>query len=318
MSKKLLNKKFLITGGAGFIGSHLAEKLAQNNRVTIFDNFRRDSLKYGMLKQNQNVRLVNGDVLKVRRLRKEIERMDCVIHLAAVAGVSSYYKNPLQTLEVDAWGTYNVLKLASELNVGQVILASSSEVYGPRASNVSEDSLTSQGPATDSRWSYGVGKLVGDHFAFAFAKMTPLKITVVRPFNVYGPRQTGEGAMQIFITRALKGKDLEIRGKGEHIRSWCFIDDFVDGVLKTIDEKKAFNQIFNIGNASEPLNVKKLAKRIIAVSNSKSKMRFVPHPFAQIMTRSPKIDKARELLNWQPKVSLDEGIKKTIEWFRDA
>ena len=243
---------------------------------------------------------------------------ELVVHLAAIAGVSSYYKNPLKTLEVDAWGTYNTLKLAAKLGVKQVIMASSSEVYGPEAKDVTEESLTAQGPATASRWSYGVGKLVGDHFGLAFAKMTRLKVTIVRPFNIYGPRQVGEGAIQIFVPLALKNKTLQVKGSGRQARAWCYIDDCVEAILKMIGNSKAYNQIFNIGNPSEPVTVKQLAERTVKLAQSKSKLEFISQPFAEINYRSPDVTKAKKMLGYQPQVSLNEGLKRTINWVRGS
>lgn len=316
MQKKLLrNKKILITGGAGFIGSFLCERLVKNNTLTVFDTLRRNALQYSPVLNHKNLHLITGDVLDQSTLSQVVKDKDVVIHLAAIAGVSSYYKNPLQTLEVDAWGTYGVLNAANEHKVNHVILFSTSEVYGPHAQDVTEKSLTVQGPATDSRWSYAVGKLIGDHFAFAFSKMKKLNITIVRPFNIYGPRQVGEGAIQIFITQALQNTPLVIRGDGTQKRAWCYIDDFIDGVCQMINNKQAYNQIFNLGNPEAFISVTDLAKLIIRLSKSTSQIEHTPHAFTDIINRSPSIKKAQQIIGYDPHVSMQRGLEQTIDWF---
>lgn len=317
MSKKQLvtNKKILITGGAGFIGSYLVENLVHDNNVTIFDNFRRNAIQY--TKFSHDVNQIEGDILDSNQLKKIIPKTDIIIHLAAIAGVSSYYNNPLKTLEVDALGTYNILKIASKENVGQVILFSSSEVYGQYASDVSEESNTVQGPATDSRWSYAVGKLVGDHFGQAFSKMTPLNVTSVRPFNVYGPRQVGEGAIQIFIKKALRNEAIEIRGSGKQIRAWCYIDDFLTAIIYMLGNKKAYNQIFNIGNPQAAINVTGLAQKIISLASSTSKIVYTKNSMTDIVKRIPDVTKAQKVFNFIPAVNLDTGLASTVNWYKE-
>jgi nucleoside-diphosphate-sugar epimerase len=322
MSKRQLVKKkgrkILITGGAGFIGSHLVERLVETDQITVFDNFRRDALSFTLSKKHPNLTLVTGNVLNAKALERTIPGHEIVVHLAAIAGVTSYERNPLLTLEVDAWGTYNILKIAAQNHIKQVILSSSSEVYGPYATQVSETALTTQGPATESRWSYGVGKLVGDHFAFAFTKMTDLPITIMRPFNIYGPRQIGEGAVQIFIKQALRNEDITINGDGKQKRAWTFIDDCVDGFISSIGNSHAFAQIFNIGNPFTMITVYELAKMVIRLAKSKSQIRMQPLKGAEIIARSPDIRKAKKLLDYNPKVSFEDGLKKTILWFRST
>ena len=320
MSKKLQspikNKKILITGGAGFIGSHLAEALVQNNRVTIFDNLRRNALQYTDIQNHKNINIVKGDVLDKKNLEDTIKGQDYVVHLAAIAGVSSYYKNPLATLEVDAWGTYNVLDISSRLGIKHVITSSTSEVYGINAKDVSETSSTVQGPATDSRWSYAVGKLVGDHFAFAFSKVKKLPVTIVRPFNVYGPRQVGEGAIQIFVKQSLEGEPLTIRGKGKQKRAWCYITDFIQAIIQIMGNPNAFGEIFNIGNDKEIVDAQQLATIIKEITQSRSVLEYMDNPFTEIEYRSPNIEKARKLLGYTPSVSLHNGLKHTIDWYK--
>lgn len=321
MSKKQLhkieNKTILITGGAGFIGSHLCEKFVENNKIVVYDNFRRNALQYTAIQSHKNLTLIQGDILdgnKVQNIFRTYS-IDCVLHLAAIAGVSSYYKNPLETLSVDVWGTYHILNFSAEYGIKHVVLFSSSEVYGVEASNATEESPTIQGPATDSRWSYSVGKLAGDHFAFAFSKIKKLPITIIRPFNIYGPRQVGEGAISNFVLSAVQNKPLIVRGNGKQRRAWCYIDDLVDGVIKIISCNNSHNEIFNLGNPREIVTVTQLAKKILHRANSKSNIMYKEHLFTDITNRSPNIKKAEALLSYRPKVMLNEGLKKTINWF---
>lgn len=320
MSKKQLtkirNKKILITGGAGFIGSSLVKEFASNYELTVLDNFRRNSLQFLPKKIIPNIHIIKGDVLDNKKLEQAIKGQDFIIHLAAIAGVSSYLENPLKTLEVDALGTYYVLKAAAKFKLKQVILLSSSEVYGTLAENVNEGSNSIQGPATESRWSYAVGKLVGDHFAFAFSRMNGLNVTILRPFNIYGPGQVGEGAMHSFILNALQNKPLLIRGDGMQTRAWCYITDFVHSITLVLDNQKAFNQIFNIGNPSAYITVKKLAELIKDYSKSDSKIQYVKPTTSEILRRRPNIQKATKILGFKPKVQLDIGIRGSIEWYR--
>ena len=309
-------KTILITGGTGFIGSHLAESLAGKYNLILFDNFRRNAFQHLGLSSKLPLELIEGDVLNIKSLRKAIKGVDIVIHLAAIAGVSSYEVNPLQTLEVDAWGTYHVLKIATEKKIKQVILFSSSEVYGPVAKDVTEESLTSQGPATESRWSYGTGKLVGDHFAFAFSKMKKLNSTIVRPFNIYGPRQVGEGAIKIFVDQALKNKNITIRGNGAQTRTWCYVTDLVDAIISMIGNPKAYNQIFNIGNPKTLTTIEELGRKIVQLTHSKSKILFKKENFVDVIYRSPDIQKARRILKFEPRTNLVNGLKSTIAWFK--
>lgn len=313
---KISQKKIVITGGAGFIGSHLAEILVDDNSVTIFDNFRRNALQYTSLQSHRNINLVRGDVLNIRQLQKVLVGNDIVIHAAAVAGVSSYYSNPLVTLEIDALGGYNVLKIASESSLKQVIIFSSSEVYGTHGGPISETTPTCQGPTTDSRWSYAVGKLTSDHFAFAFAKMTKLNITIIRPFNIFGPGQVGEGAIQQFVPQALNNQPLIVRGNGKQVRAWCYIKDFVRGVMHILGNKKAYNQIFNIGNPDNTITITDLAANIIKLTKSRSKMIMKPHQFTDIDHRVPNIDKASKILDYKPSILLNEGLLETIAWYK--
>ncbi len=313
-------KKILITGGAGFIGTALCKRLSQHNQLLVFDNKRRFTLAYFQKDLNQkNINFIEGDILDRETLKKEVLNFkpQIVIHLAAMAGVSSYYQEPLKTMEVNAIGTYNLLQIIKDLKLEQFIYFSSSEVYGHLAVGATkEDGMTGQGSLDQLRWTYSISKLAGEALTFAFAHQYKIPITSIRPFNVYGPGQLGEGAIAIFAPLALKNEPIKITGDGNQIRTWCYIDDFVDAVLLILESKKALGQIFNIGNPSGVLTIAVLAQRIIFLSHSESNLKFVPHIGEDINLRIPNIQKAKDLLGFNPKISLEEGLKQTIKWYK--
>ncbi|MFH1856957.1 MAG: NAD-dependent epimerase/dehydratase family protein [Candidatus Omnitrophota bacterium] len=312
------NKKILITGGGGFIGSHLCQALVENNKITVYDNGRRDALQYTGLQNHKNLTFVKDDILNFENLKKSVKGQDIVLHLAAIAGVSSYYKHPLKTMEVNTIGAYNALKASAETGVKLFVNFSTSEVYGPFIFNAEEEGQTHQGPATVSRWSYSVSKLTTDHFSFAFFKEKKLPIISVRPFNIYGPGQIGEGAIQIFAKRAIDGEDLVVLGDGLQIRAWCYISDFVEGVLLCLENKNAIGHIFNIGNPAATVTILELAKKIKNMFDSKSKIVFQENKFTDVRVRVPSIETAKNILGFEPKVDLEEGLEKAIEWYRSV
>ncbi|QQG47091.1 MAG: NAD-dependent epimerase/dehydratase family protein [Candidatus Woesebacteria bacterium] len=314
------NKRILITGGAGFIGSTLVRKLAANNDIVVYDNLRRDAMKY-FPKENgiSDVNFVKGDILDANLLRgvTSFFKPQIVFHLAAMAGVTDYYRQPTKTMEVNAVGTYNVLQSVKDLPIERFIYFSTSEVYGPTVFGVKEDAPTAQGELKQMRWCYGISKLAGESLVFSYSQEFKLPLTSIRPFNIYGPGQVGEGAIQIFIRKALSNLPIEVTGNGNQIRAWCYIDDLVSATLTAAQEKKALGEIFNVGNPEGTVTILSLAKIIIRLSNSKSKISFVPHKGVDIDLRVPNVQKAEEILRYQPKVDLESGLLKSIAWYRD-
>jgi UDP-glucose 4-epimerase len=219
-------------------------------------------------------------------------------------------------LTVNVLGSANVLKAASLTpTVERVVCLSSSEIYGVRATNVKESHPASILPAFDPRWSYATSKLASEAFALAYLREASLPVTVVRPFNVYGPGQFGEGAVAHFIRRALRQEPIQIRGNGRQIRAWCYVDDFVDGVLRAALTPEGVGEIFNIGNPLAVETTVGLAQRIIGRASSRSHVEFVPGG-VDVEARVPDIDRAQELLGFEPSVGLDHGIDRSITWFR--
>ena len=312
------NKKIFITGGAGFIGSTLASKLSLNNEIFLYDNLIRNTLQFTNLKENPNVRLIQGDVLDYGFLKNAMKDSDIVVHAAAVAGIDTVIKSPVTTMEVNMIGTANVLRAAFENRVkDRVVEFSTSEVFGTRAFRSKEDDDTIAGSAGEARWVYAVSKLAGEHLAYAYYSEKMLPTVTLRPFNVYGPGQTGEGAMHIFIRKALANDGIVIYGDGSQIRAWCYVDDMVAGLLRALEDPKAVGESFNIGNSKSATTIYGLAQTVCRILKSQSEIRFDPPLSADVELRIPDTKKALELLGFEAKVDLAEGIKLTAEWYRN-
>jgi nucleoside-diphosphate-sugar epimerase len=314
----LSGKKVLMTGGAGFIGTSLARRLVEDNEIVILDNLHRDSLSGTDLAQHPNLRLVQGDVLDLPLLRELTARATHVVHLAAIAGVDKVLESRVRTMRVNLIGTYNVLEAAAEAGgVERLIDFSTSEVFGTHAYKVEETHVTTQGSVGEARWTYAVSKLAGEYLAHSYFDEFGLPAVSVRPFNVYGPGQLGSGAIHHFTVRALAGDELVIHGDGSQIRAWCFVDDIVEALLAILDRDEAVGEVFNIGNPRSVVTVFDLASRIRRLIASESEIVFRPLHYTDVEMRIPNVDKARKLLAWEPRVDLDEGLARTIAWYRE-
>lgn len=313
------NKNIFITGGSGFIGSWLIDKLVSRNKIWCYDNGRRISTKAGELARHKNITMIKGDILDKARLAKSIPvKVDIVLHLAAIAGVSSYYEMPLETMKVNLIGTYNILEILKDRPIGLFIDFSTSEVYGKFAKNVSEEDDTCQGPVSDLRWSYSVSKVAAERLSHCYHHKYGLPVVSIRPFNIYGPLQVGEGAVHIFTRSAVNNEDILINGSGSQVRAWCYIEDFIDGVMSCIKNgKNAAGKVFNLGNPAGAVTTVDLARKIIGISGSNSKIRFRKNIRTDIQYRVPDISRARKILSFRPSVGLDIGLKRTIEWYRE-
>lgn len=312
------DKKILITGGAGFIGSHLVEKLIKENQIIIYDNFHRNALQYTKLRGHRNLKITKGDILDPAKLSQAIDEVDIVIHLAAIAGVESVAVSPLETLDINLMGTYNLLKTINgrSKKIEKFIFYSTSEVYGPFVYQAKEEGMTTQGKVSEQRWAYSTSKIAAEHWCYAYYKKWGLPIVILRPFNIYGERQVGEGAIHKFVEGAIRNQSLEIFGTGEQIRSWCYVEDMIQAVSLILVSPKAIGQIYNIGNPEETLTVLELAKKVIKIANSKSKIVFRKRNYPDVELRIPSIEKAKRELGFEPKTDLDEGLTKTIKWYR--
>lgn len=311
------NKTMFITGGAGFIANTLIKQYVEKNKIVVYDNFHRDTLTGSGMATHPNVTIIKGDVLDFDLLSSSMKGADIVVHAAGIAGIDTVIKDPVRTMRVNMIGTSNALEAARINEIkDRFIDFSTSEVFGSMAFRSSEDDATVAGSAGEARWTYAVSKLAGEHLAHAYYKQYKLPVVTVRPFNVYGPGQTGEGAIQIFIKRALKNEEIKIDGDGNQIRAWCFVDDFVDCLIRCIENPKAIGESFNLGNARAVITILGLAQTVCRVLKSDSKIVFEPPLSADIAMRIPNVDKTFNVLGFKAKVDLEEGILKTAEWMK--
>jgi UDP-glucose 4-epimerase len=312
----LAGETIFITGGAGFIGSTLAGKLLARSNVTVFDNFARDALSGTDYADSPNLRILRGDVLDAPALVDAMRGATRVVHCAGITGIDTVVTRPVETIRVNAIGSANVLQAATDVgSIRRVTCFSTSEVFGQVAFRSEETSPAVLGAAGEARWTYAVSKLAEEHLAYAYFKQYGLPTVSVRPFNVYGPGQVGEGAMRTFIMRALDGEDLIINGEGTQIRAWCYIDDMIEGILRTLVLDAAVGESFNIGNQRTVVSVYGLASTVIRVLESSSEIRFAPRTSADIDLRIPSIEKARDILGFEAQVDLEDGIRRTAEYF---
>ena len=309
--------RYVITGGAGFIGSHIAERLADSADLVLFDSLRRNSLESTDLATLPSVELVEGDIRDRDAVLNVVRGADAVFHLAAIAGVSSYYNEPEATLRVNIEGTANVVDAAVAAGIPRLLYLSTSEVHGPQARDVDEESPCAIGPSSDRRWVYATSKLAGEHLVLRGGETHGFAATVLRPFNIYGPRQTGEGAIRNFCVAAARGDRLTVYGDGSAVRAWCYVDDFVDAALLALDSLAAAGQIFNIGNPAARATTTELAATVASLVPS-VQVESEEVSRAEVAYRTPVIAKARELLGFEPAVSLHEGLERTLEWTRST
>ena len=314
----LTGKRILVTGGAGFIGTTLAGRLVDENEVIAVDNLHRDALSGTELETHPNFRFVEGDVLDLAQLTELMAGCTHVVHAAGIAGVDTVVGNPVLTMRVNVIGTYNALEaaLATRDSVERLVEFSTSEVFGQHAFNVQEAHVTTIGSVGEARWTYAVSKLAGEHMAHAYHSELGLPTVSVRPFNIYGPGQIGGGAIRAFIEAALAGRDLEIHGDGSQIRAWCYVDDMVEAILLSLEHPAAVGESFNVGNARSAVTIYDLATRIKRIAGCPGEIRFVPLDYTDVELRIPNVQKARALLGFEAQVELDEGLERTIAWYR--
>ena len=311
-------QRILITGGTGFIGTSLTQRLCANNEVIAFDRrLERTPMALSGPHNHPNVRVMLGNILDEHDLEVAMDGVDSVIHLAAMLGVNNVRSNPRQTIETNFVGTQRVLAVASRVpNLRRLIYFSTSEVFGINSFRVVESMAASVGPVQESRWSYSISKLAGEHLLQCYHRESGLPTVTIRPFNVFGPNRTGDHAMLRFILQALKDEDIVVHGSGDQIRSWCYIDDFVEGVVSALVRPEAVGEDFNLGNSQNTLTIFDLAKRVVRLTGSSSTIHCTPVDFADIDLRVPRAEKARRLLDFVPRIDIDEGIERTAAWCR--
>lgn len=315
--------RLFVTGGAGFIGSMLIERLIGDNEVAVFDTMARDALQHRDIseKDRARIRIYQGDMLDREALASAIDdfRPTHVVHCAAIAGIDTVIKSPTTTLRVNILGTANLLDILhvnATLDLKRVVLFSTSEVFGQHAFQSAETSSAVIGPVGEARWTYAVSKLADEHFGFAYFKEFGIPVCVVRPFNVYGPGQIGEGAISIFIQRALRNDPIEVHGDGAQIRAWLYVDDMIDGVLRALTMQEAVGESFNIGNSRAVTTIYGLAQTVTRILGSTSEITFSGRNVADVELRVPDVAKAKEVLGFTAAVSLEEGLPRTAEYYR--
>jgi UDP-glucose 4-epimerase len=313
----LEGKKIFITGGAGFIANTLIQRLVGRNEIVVYDNFARDTLSSSALAGHPSIRVIQGDVLDYSLLLESMLGSDIVVHAAAIAGIDTVILSPTRTMRVNMIGTANVLEAARVAGIpDRVVDFSTSEVFGSHAFKATEDADTVAGSAGEARWTYAVSKLAGEHLAMAYWREFKLPVVSVRPFNVYGPGQTGEGAIQVFVQKALRNQEISIFGDGSQIRAWCYVDDFIDCLLLCIESPKAIGESFNIGNSRAVTTTYGLAQTVCRVLGSSSEIVFRPALSAEIELRIPSVEKTLRFFDFRACVGLDDGIRRMADWYR--
>jgi UDP-glucose 4-epimerase len=316
----------LITGGAGFIGSHLAEELLQRgNKVYVIDDLSTGTLdNIGHLQEHQDFTFIQGSILDEFLMNKLIKNCHVIYHLAAAVGVKYVITNPLKSIQINTRGTEIVLDLASR-DGKKVILASTSEVYGKNASQVfTENADSVLGSSKTTRWGYACTKLLDEFLALAYYRKNHLPVVIIRFFNICGPRQTGNYGMVIpsFVRQALLHHPITVYGDGKQSRSFTHVRDAVIGILGLANHPEAVGDIFNIGNPNG-ITIEQLAKKIKELTGSKSEIVYVPYSqaygegFEDMRHRVPDVTKAHNLVNYYPKVPLDDILMEVIGYARE-
>jgi UDP-glucose 4-epimerase len=313
------NKSILITGGAGFIGSSLAERLSVHNEVVLLDRFFRDQpVAFTTLRDNPNVRMVEADILEGAEVVDLAKGADIVIHAAAIVGVGRVCSYPRETLETNFTGTSRVLKaLEKSSRLERFVYFSTSEVFGVNSFRVNEETPTAVGPAAEARWSYAIAKLAGEHLVKAYHRQAGMPVVTVRPFNVFGPRRLGAHAILGFVLSSLMGSPIEVHGDGSQIRSWCYIEDFCDAIIEMLARPNAVGEDFNIGNPENTLTILQLAREVLHVTGRPVPIELIDAPFPDIEIRVPSLEKARHILGYRPTYDLRKSLELTVNWYRD-
>lgn len=312
----------LITGGAGFIGSHLAERLLEDgDKVVVIDNLSTGSLKnIEVIEGRSGFEFVEGDIRNAELIEPLIEKSDMIFHLAAAVGVKLIAEDPVHTIETNIGGTELVLDIANKFGT-KILIASSSEVYGKNEDvPFREDDDIVLGSTSLSRWSYACSKAIDEFLGLAFYQQYGLEVVIGRFFNTVGPRQTGQYGMVMprFVQSALNNETLTIYGTGKQTRCFSYVGDLVDAIISLMHCGQAAGKVYNIGS-NEEISIEELADKIIAMTNSQSQKQFVPievaygRPIEDMMRRVPSLERIKEIVGWKPKTSLDETLRLVIE-----
>ena len=315
--------RYLITGGAGFIGSYLVEKLVlRGDQVIIVDNKSTGSISNLKAVQDK-IEFIEGDILDQSLIEDLVSKSDYVVHLAAALGVFNIVNKPLQSLKTNIQGTENILEFADKFKK-PVLIASTSEVYGKNDKvplNEEDDRII--GHPLKSRWSYSEAKAVDESLAYFYYLENQLPIKIVRFFNTVGPRQVGQYGMVVprFVTAAIRNEPIQVYGSGDQIRCFCHVSDAIRALLTVIDSDRAIGQVFNVGN-NHQISIMDLAKKVIEFTGSKSEIKNIsysdayPEGFEDMQRRVPDISKIKNVLGWSPEFGLEQIIRDIADFHR--
>jgi len=314
--------KALVTGGAGFIGSHLAERLVkEEHKVTVIDNLSTGTLKnIEGFEDESRFDFVEGDVGDSDLMADLVERSETIFHLAAAVGVKLIAERPVHTIETNIVGTEVVLETANKFG-RKILIASSSEVYGKNeAVPFREDDDIVLGSTSFSRWSYACSKAIDEFLGLAFYQQYGLGVMIARFFNTIGPRQTGRYGMVVprFVRSALKNEPLFIYGTGQQTRCFCYVEDVVDAIIRLMNCEEAVGKVYNIGSTEE-ITIEGLADKIMEMTASRSKKEFISYeeaygrPIEDMMRRVPNLERIKKAIGWKPRTSLDEALRLIVE-----
>jgi UDP-glucose 4-epimerase len=310
--------KYLVTGGSGFIGSHLTTALLnKGDSVVVLDDLSTgDAKNLNSLTASRNLEIVSGSILDNALVDSLVAKVDHVLHLAAAVGVFNIVNNPLKSLETNIGGTENVLDACAKYSK-PFFLTSSSEIYGKNTNvPLNEESDRVMGSPLKSRWSYSEAKAIDESLAYFHFTQNKLPIRIVRLFNTVGPRQIGQYGMVVprFVSAAISGDAISVYGDGKQSRSFCHVDDVIEALLLVLDSPKAVGQVYNVGNNFE-ISIADLAKKVVEVTKSSSKIEFKPYVdaygpgFEDLERRVPDISKIKTELGWAPKRDLTQVIE---------
>jgi UDP-glucose 4-epimerase len=319
--------KILVTGGAGFIGSHLSEELLKRgDHVTILDNFSTGRMEnIAHLVTNNNFQMVRGSILDADIMDKLAEKVDCIFHLAAAVGVELIIKKPFESLTTNIKGTEIVLEVACRYN-RKILITSTSEIYGKNSNGpLKEGDDRILGSPLKTRWSYSTSKALDEVLSYIYYKERDLPTIIVRLFNTVGPRQSGAYGMVIprFVQQALRGETITIYGDGKQSRCFLHVKDAVSAMISLTDKPEAVGQVFNLGSQEE-ISMENLAKKVLELSKSKSRITYIPYDkayeegFEDMLRRVPDITKIHDLINFKPTKDLNSIIKDVINYYSSS
>jgi len=317
----------LVTGGAGFIGSHLVERLLEDGgEVAVVDNLSTGSLtNIEAFEGAAGFDFVEGDIRDGELMMRLAEKSDVIFHLAAAVGVQLIADDPVHTIETNIGGTETVLEAANRFGA-KTLIASSSEVYGKsEAVPFGEESDLVFGSTSMSRWAYACSKAIDEFLGQAFYQQFGLDVVIARFFNTIGPRQTGRYGMVVprFVAAALRNEPVRIYGSGKQSRCFCYVGDLVEALVGLMNCKQAAGRVYNVGS-NEEISIEALAEKIIEMTGSKSRKEYISYedaygrPIEDMMRRVPNIERIRRTIGWQPKTSLTQTLEKIIESLKGA